>query len=109
MIRPILLAILTAAGLGANVHVPASVALAAAEIKPQPEYSPLARQLKVSGDVAVELRIGTNGEVESVKVLSGNALLAGPVIKTLKGWKFKPFQSDGEPAVATTVLRFTFK
>ena len=93
----------------AGIHVPSSVALAAAESKPQPEYNPLARQLKITGDVAVELHITAKGEVESVKALSGSVLLAGPVVKTLKTWKFKPFLQDGTPAEATTVMRFSFK
>lgn len=100
---------LASATMLADVHVPSSVALAAAETKPQPDYSPLARQMRVSGDVSVEVQIATSGEVESVKVLAGNALLAGSVVKTVKTWKFKPFLQGGQPTVAVTVLRFTFK
>lgn len=100
---------LVAATLQADVHVPASVALASAESKPQPDYNPLARQMRVVGDVSVEVQIATSGEVDSVKVLAGNALLAGSVVKTVKTWKFKPFTQAGQPTVAVTVLRFTFK
>jgi TonB family protein len=101
--------VLMAATMVADVHVPASVALAAAETKPQPDYSPLARQMRVTGDVSVEVQIATSGEVDSVKVLAGNALLAGSVVKTVKTWKFKPFLQAGQPTIAVTVLRFTFK
>ena len=102
--------ILMAAGIAAaDMHVAPSIALAAASSKPQPEYSPLARQLKVSGDVSVEVKITTTGEVDTVKVLSGNAMLSTQVVRTVKTWRFKPFEQDGHPTVATTVLRFSFK
>jgi periplasmic protein TonB len=108
-ILTLLMMFLTAASLPAAMHVPASVALAAAEIKPQPEYSPLARQMRVTGEVSVELQIGASGRVDSVTVLNGNMLLSAPVVKALKGWKFKPFLQDGQPTIAITVLRFSFK
>ena len=80
MIRGLFLAILlVAAVVAAEIHVPTSVALAAAEVKPQPEYGAMARQLKVAGDVAIEVHISVAGEVGEVKVLAGNALLAGSV------------------------------
>lgn len=110
MIRGLFLAILlVAAVVAAEIHVPTSVALAAAEVKPQPEYGAMARQLKVAGDVAIEVHISVAGEVGEVKVLAGNALLAGSVVKTLKNWRFKPFLSEGQPTAAVTILKFSFK
>lgn len=109
MKKTLMLMFLAATMIQADVHVPAAVALASAENKPQPDYNPLARQMRVVGDVSVEVQIATSGDVDSVKVLAGNALLAGPVVKTVKTWKFKPFLQSGQPTVAVTVLRFTFK
>jgi TonB family protein len=109
MAKTIFLALSGAVALLADLHVPSSVALAAAENKPPPEYSRIARQLRVAGDVAVEVHIGQTGAVETVTVLSGNAMLAAPVLKTVKIWKFKPFTQGGQPVKASTVLRFTFK
>ncbi len=93
----------------AQMHVPTAQALAAAETKPQPEYSPLARQMKVTGDVSVEVSIAADGAVDEVKVVSGSALLSAPVVKAVKAWHFKPFLQAGAPTKAKTVLRFTFK
>lgn len=110
MMKQLWIPALAVAGVAfADMHVAPSIALAAASSKPQPEYSALARQLKVTGDVSVEVKITIAGEVESVKVLSGNAMLSAPVVRTVKTWRFKPFQQDGQPTVATTVLRFNFK
>ena len=60
--------------------------------------------MRVAGDVEVEVSISKTGDVDNVKVLSGNALLTAPVVKTLKDWKFTPFSSE-----AITQLKFTFK
>ena len=105
-----LAALVVFAGVGlAQIHVPTSQAIAAAESKPQPEYNALARQMKVTGDVSVEVSIATNGAVDDVRVVSGSALLSAPVVKAVKSWRFKPFRQDGTPTKAKTVLRFTFK
>jgi periplasmic protein TonB len=109
MKRSIVLALWFAAAGEAEIHVPASAALANAETKPQPEYNPIARQMHITGDVSVELQVSQAGEVAAVKVLAGNALLAGPVVKAVKNWKFKPFLAEGQPSAAVTVLRFSFK
>ena len=109
MTRGFFLATLLVTAALADTHVPTATALAAAEVKPQPERSSIARQLKVTGDVSVEVHISPTGEVTGVKVLAGNALLTGPVVKVLKSWRFKPFLAEGQPIAAVTVLRFAFR
>lgn len=88
----------------AELRVSMSEALKAAVKRPSPTYSPIAKQMRVSGDVDVEVSISKTGDVENVKVLSGNALLTAPVVKAVKEWKFSPFASE-----AVTQLKFTFK
>jgi len=75
----------------------------------QPEYNPIARQMRVQGDVEVEARVSDSGEVTGVKVLSANALLTAPVVRAVKDWRFQPFQDNGKPSQAVTTLRFSFK
>jgi len=97
------------AALAAEIYVPAAEALAAAVDKPVPERPPLARQMRLRGTVAAQVRISEKGNVEEVRIVQGNALLASGVTRTLKAWKFKPFESGGKPVVALTTLRFSFK
>lgn len=96
-------------GLSAQMRVTHSEAVRAAVRKSVPEYNPVARQMRVEGDVEVEVRIAPTGDVEAVRVVSGNALLTGNVTKSLKDWKFAPFVSDGKPSPAVANLKFTFK
>lgn len=107
-LRPILslcLLIAVSSGLAqAELRVSMAEALKAAVKRPSPAYSPIAKQMRVAGDVEVEVSITKDGDVDNVKVLSGNALLTAPVVKTVKEWKFSPFASE-----AVTQLKFTFK
>lgn len=107
-LRPILslcLLIAVSSGLAqAELRVSMAEALKAAVKRPSPSYSPIAKQMRVAGDVEVEVSITKDGDVDNVKVLSGNALLTAPVVKTVKEWKFSPFASE-----AVTQLKFTFK
>jgi protein TonB len=84
-------------------------AVQAATSKVQPEYPPIARQLKVEGVVELEALIGENGKVEKVNILSGNAMLTRAGADALKQWKFTPFTEDGKPVKALAPFTFAFK
>jgi protein TonB len=84
-------------------------AVKAAVTKPQPEYPPIAKQLKIQGRIEVEVSIDTSGSVESVKPLTGNPALTGTAVTTVKHWRFEPILSDGKPVKAVAVLGFSFK
>jgi protein TonB len=97
----------TCAG-AAEIRVSTADALQNATEKPSPEYTAIARQLKVVGKVEVEAVIAPDGTVESVKALTGNPLLSASAVNAVKRWKFKPFTENGEPARAVAVLSFDF-
>jgi protein TonB len=84
-------------------------AMAAVVTKVAPEYPPMAKQLKLSGMVEVELVVGENGAVESATPVSGSPVLTRPAVEALKKWKFKPFQADGAPSKAMFVLKVNFE
>lgn len=93
----------------AEMRVNGPDAMKAAVKKVQPDYNPIAKQMRVQGDVEVEARVSDAGEVTEVKVLSGNSLLTAPVVKAVRDWRFQPFQENGKPIQAIATLRFTFK
>lgn len=93
----------------AEMRVGQPEALRAVVKKVQPDYNPVARKLRVQGDVEVEAHVSDSGEVVDVKVLSGNALLTPAVVKAVRDWRFTPFQQDGKPSQAVATLRFNFK
>jgi TonB family protein len=66
-----------------------------------PFYPPIAKAAHIQGTVVVDLRIGTTGKIESMKVVSGPAMLQQAAMDCLKQWTFHPFEKDGVPVAAT--------
>lgn len=95
--------------LNAEIRVSTDEAMKAAVKKMQPEYPPMAKQMRIGGKVEVQVTISPDGNVEDVKILSGNALLTPSVVNTVKKWKFTPFTQDGNPTTAVAALQFDFK
>ena len=85
-----------------------SEALNAAVAKVQPEFPALARQLKISGAVELDVLIGENGSVESVTPISGNPVLTRPAADAMRKWKFKPFLHEGNPVKAEAPIKISF-
>ncbi len=104
-----LLALAVATGLSADIHVGMQDALKNATTKPAPEYSVVARQMKVAGKVELEVTIDADGTVENVKPLTGNPLLTNSAVSAVKRWKFTPFTSNGQATKAVATLVFDFK
>jgi protein TonB len=75
----------------------------------QPEYPVVARQLKLGGEVEVEVVITEEGVTENVRIVSGNPVLTKPCVEALKRWKFKPFTENGKAIKAVADLTFTFQ
>ena len=90
-------------------HLTQEEAVKAAVTKPQPEYPPVAKQLKIQGRIELEISIDAAGSVDNVKVLAGNPALTGTAVNTLKRWRFEPILADGKPVRAVAILSFSFK
>jgi periplasmic protein TonB len=97
-----------AAADGAPKKISQSEAMNAAVSKVQPEYPALAKQLKISGAVELDVTIAENGSVEAVTPISGNPVLTKPAADALKKWKFKPFSQDGSPVKAQAAMKISF-
>ena len=89
-------------------HVSQSEAMAMVVTRIEPEFPAMARQLKITGEVEVDVVIADNGTVESVKPVSGNPVLTRSATDAVKRWKFKPFQHDGAAAKVETTLKISF-
>ena len=56
----------------------------------QPIYPELARRMKLSGVVRLELIIAADGKVKSAKVLGGHPLLAESALDAVRRWVYEP-------------------
>jgi len=74
----------------------------------QAVYPPIAKAALIQGTVVFEVRIGTSGKIESMKVFSGPAMLQQAAIDCLKQWTFKPFEKGGVPVAANGRVSIVF-
>ena len=64
------------------------------KIKIAPAYPELAKKLNVSGSVKLEVLVGPNGSVKSVKALGGHPLLVDAAVEAVKQWKYEAGPED---------------
>lgn len=88
---------------GGNVRQPAKIKDAA------PVLPEGARRADVHGMVILEIIIGTDGHVESAKVLRSIPLLDQAAIDAVKQWVYEPTQLNGMPVpvIMTVTVNFT--
>jgi periplasmic protein TonB len=108
-----LLAMTFVAGPGSGeeaIHrVSHTVALQSVTTKVVPEYSPIAKELKIQGSVQLDAVISEDGSVERVEIVSGNPVLTKPASEALKKWHFKPFTDGDKPIKVIATFDFDFK
>jgi TonB family protein len=76
--------------------------------KTNPVYPTMAKNMRMTGVVKVDLVIDENGLVAEVQNLSGPAMLQRAATDAVKKWKFKPFTRDGQATKATGFVSFNF-
>jgi len=84
-------------------------ALGAMVTRVQPDYPPIAKQLRIQGTVELQLLVAETGEVSKVDIVSGNPMLTGPSAQAVKRWKFKPFVENGKPIRVLAPVTIDFK
>jgi TonB family protein len=77
--------------------------------KVEPVYPAEARKENLSGIIALDVVVGTDGSVASVRALNGPEVLARAATDALRWWKFEPYRVNGEPAVVQTTVAVEFK
>jgi TonB family protein len=73
-----------------------------------PEYPPLAKQMRVTGEVRLDVYLNEDGSLDRIHVVSGNALLAGAAQNAVKNWKFGTPVVDDKPVKAVASYSFSF-
>ncbi len=74
-----------------------------------PAYPFLARQQHVEGVVRLDVYISSEGNVEDVKVLSGNEQLARSAVETVKQWRYAPVKLGGNAVPVVTSVDVEFR
>jgi TonB family protein len=61
---------------------------------PAPEFPDIAKKMKLTGVVKIEVLIGADGEIKASNVVGGHPILADAAQKALKKWKYAPGNSE---------------
>ncbi len=88
-------------------YVPAPTMIGYALATPQPAY-PAALARGITGTVAVEITVSRLGDVISARAVSGPPELRGAATAAVRGWRFRPYLTDGKPIEVSTTLQFFF-
>ena len=74
-----------------------------------PDYPDLAKQKRVQGQVILPADVDENGNVEHLKRISGDSMLATAAIEAVKQWKYKPYLLNGQPVKVETQVIVNFQ
>ena len=89
-------------------RLPSAALEANAIRKVWPEYPALAREMRMSGTVEVEVQIDEGGNVVAARILRGHPLFVEAAVKAARQWKFGPLLRQGRPAKTSGTLTFRF-
>jgi TonB family protein len=92
-----------------RVQVPAEVMQKLLVHRVEPVYPADARKQHLQGIIAVDVIVGRDGSVESMRALNGPDVLAHAAMDALRWWKFEPYRVNNEAVVAETTLAVEFK
>ncbi len=80
------------------VNMSAGVMAALLVHRVQPDYPKLAQFMHLSGTVELQARIGTDGTVQQLEVVSGNPILAQAAVEAVQQWRYQPTRLAASPS-----------
>lgn len=75
--------------------------------KVEPVYPQMDR-VSIEGKVVLDVIISREGNVESIKVISGHPMLFQSAMDAVKQWTYKPFLLNGQPIEVETLIEVPF-
>jgi periplasmic protein TonB len=73
-----------------------------------PTYPPLARALRLQGQVVLQAVISKQGAIENLRVLSGHPMLVPAAIEAVRQWRYRPYILNSEPVEVETQITVNF-
>ena len=92
-----------------QAQVPAEVMEKLLVHRVDPVYPAEAQRANLQGIIALDIVVGRDGSVVSMRPLNGPEVLAHAAMDALRWWKFEPYRVNGEPAVVETTVAVEFK
>jgi TonB family protein len=98
-----ILALATAIPIHLKAQTPNEDIVRRAKTRVEPVYPELARKMRLSGTVKIEVTVTPNGLVKEARVVGGHPVLANAALDAAKKWRFEP-----SPTESTGVIDFKF-
>jgi TonB family protein len=76
--------------------------------KAVPVYPPAAKKAKIQGKVVLDAVIGTDGNVENLRVISGPQELQQSALDAVRQWTYKPYLLNGNPVEVETTVNIIY-
>ena len=73
-----------------------------------PSYPPLAQHMNVQGSVVLQALIAADGSIESLRVMSGPAILSNAAQQAVREWHFKPVYQNGQAVETKATITVNF-
>jgi protein TonB len=70
----------------------------------EPVYPPLARQTHREGQVELRAIIATDGTIQSLQVVQGDALFLSSATDAVRLWRYRPTELNGQPVEIETYI-----
>jgi TonB family protein len=82
----------------------------ASEVRPSIDatYPLLGQHMQVQGSVVLQAVVGTDGNIEDLRVLSGPAILTAAAQQAVRQWRFKPYLQNGQPVETKAKITVNF-
>ncbi len=71
-------------------------------------YPLLGQHTRVQGSVVLQAVIGTDGNIEDLRVLSGPGILTAAAQQAVRQWRFKPYLLNGQPVETKARITVNF-
>jgi TonB family protein len=75
----------------------------------EPEYPKPAREGHIQGPVVLDVVVGKDGVVQTVKMISGSSELVAAASDAVRQWRFRPFFRNGQPEGFQTQITVVFR
>jgi protein TonB len=70
----------------------------------EPIYPPLPKQIHREGQVVLHAIISTDGTIQSLQVVSGDALFLQSATDAVSQWRYRPTVLNGQPVEIETYI-----
>ena len=93
---------------GNSASVPAGVMAANRISGENPKYPAMAKKAKIQGEVVLHAVISKQGNIESLHVVSGPAMLRNSALDAVRTWRYKPYIQNGHPVAVDTIINVLY-